>query len=69
MPGARAFRLNITLIVKILGDTLAIRVQAWITVAGQDVFEVDALGLNRQVPANPAPKTVMRELISRVLAA
>ena len=69
MPGARAFRLDVTAIAKILGHTMVTRVQVWIAVAGQDVFDVDAMGLDRQVPANPAPKTVMRELIARVLAA
>jgi hypothetical protein len=48
---------------------LVIRVNVWIAVAAGEVFEVDAMGLDRQVPANPAPKTVMRELISRALAA
>jgi hypothetical protein len=69
IPGARAFGLDVTATFKILGQTLVMRVKVWIAVEGQDVFDVDAMGLGRQVPANPTPKTVLRRLIGRVLAA
>ncbi len=35
VPGARAFRLDVTAIAKIPCDTMVMRVQAWIAVAGQ----------------------------------
>jgi hypothetical protein len=69
VPGAKAFSLEVTATGKFFGVSLLMHVNVWIAVAGQDVFEVDALGINRQAPAHPALGAVMRELISRVLAA
>ncbi len=50
IPGARAFGLNITATFKIVGQTMVMRVKVWIAVKGQDVFDVDAMGLVRQQP-------------------
>jgi hypothetical protein len=69
MPGVQAFRIDVSIIaMKLPGYTGVMRVDECIAVAGQFVFEVDAVGGGRRVPANPTPETVMRALTARVLA-
>jgi hypothetical protein len=51
-----------------LDQPLVMSMKMWIAVPDQDVFEVDTLG-DHPFPANPAPETVLRALIARVLAA
>jgi hypothetical protein len=68
MPGAQAFRLDTTIVFKLAGQTLVARATVWMAVAGQYVFDVDASGFNRPVPANPAAETVLHAVIARVLA-
>jgi hypothetical protein len=44
----------------------AIHVQSLIVLRGQDVIEIDALGLGRAAPTSPSLRTLMTGLLSRV---
>ena len=43
-----------------------IRAQSLVVVRGQDVIEIDAMGLGRAVPASPSLRTLMTRLLARV---
>jgi hypothetical protein len=44
----------------------AIRMQSLVVVQGQDVMEIDAMGLSRAVPASPSVRTLMTRLLVRI---
>ncbi len=66
LRGAQAFRVDSTVTVSQLGTT---QMESLVAVTGHDVFETDAVGFGRPVPSSPTVRTLMRELIPRVLHA
>jgi hypothetical protein len=61
--GTQAFQADFSASLAPIG---AIRVQSLIVLRGQDVFEIDALGLGRAVPTSPSLRTLMTRLLTRV---
>lgn len=69
LPGAQAFELDVTAAGKLAGLRMTMHTKMWIAVAGQDVFEVDATGIDMPVPAVPTVMTITHKLITRVQTA
>ena len=61
--GTQAFQADFSGSLALVGT---IRAQSLVTVRGQDVLEIDALGLGRAVPASPSLRTLMTRLLARV---
>jgi hypothetical protein len=61
--GTQAFQADFSASLAPIG---AIRVQSLIVLRGRDVFETDAMGLGRAVPATPSLRTLMTGLLARV---
>ena len=61
--GTKAFQADFSAPFRPLGT---IRLQSLVVVRGQDVIEVDALGLARAVPATPSLRTLMTRLLARI---
>lgn len=61
--GTQAFQADFSVS---LGAFGTIRLQSLVVVRGQDVLEIDALGVARAVPATPSLRSLMTRLLARV---
>lgn len=61
--GTRAFQADFSASLPPLGT---IGLQSLVVVRGQDVIEIDAMGLGRAVPASPSLRTLMTRLLARI---